>query len=109
MLVGLPEMQHRMMLARNRSLWSRVHTRIHLGEASVDDTAEYLDHRLRRAGASSTVLSSDAIAMLHEASGGRLREIDRIATETLKRAARRKLKKVDRQLVQSALDPDTLD
>jgi hypothetical protein len=47
--------------------------------------------------------------MLHDAAGGRLRDIDRIATETLKRAARRKLKKLDRQLVQSALDPDTLD
>ncbi len=49
----------------------------------------------------------DAIAMLHEASGGRLRDLDRIATETLKRAARRKLKKVDRQLVHSTLDTDS--
>jgi type II secretory pathway predicted ATPase ExeA len=106
-LVGLPEMHHRMMLARNRSLWSRIHTRIHLGEAHVDDTAEYLEHRLKGAGASATILSSDAIAMLHEASGGRLRDLDHIATETLKRAARRKLKKVDRQLVQSTLDTDS--
>lgn len=105
-LVGLPEMQHRLMLARNRSLWSRVHTRIHLGEAQVDDTADYLQHRIAAAGGDAGVLSSDAIAMLHEASGGRLRDLDRIATETLKRAARRKLKKVDRQLVQSALDTD---
>ena len=105
-LVGLPEMHHRMNLARNRSLWSRIHTRIHLGEAHVDDTAEYLEHRLAGAGGSATILSSDAIAMLHEASGGRLRDLDRIATDTLKRAARRKLKKVDRQLVQSTLDTD---
>lgn len=108
-LVGLPEMQQRMMLARNRSLWSRIHTRVHLGEASVDDTANYLDHRLRGAGSKATMLSSDAITMLHEASGGRLRDLDRIATQTLKRAARRKLKKVDRQLVHSALDNDSLD
>ena len=105
-LVGLPEMQHRMTLARNRSLWSRIHTRVHLGEARVEDTGEYLEYRLAGAGGKSDVLSSDAIAMLHEASGGRLRDLDRIATDTLKRAARRKLKKVDRQLVQSALDTD---
>ena len=98
-----------MMLARNRSLWSRIHTRVHLGEASDGDTAEYLEHRLRAAGASTTLLTSDATAMLHEASGGRLRDLDRLATDTLKRAARRKLKKADRQLVQSTLDADPID
>jgi type II secretory pathway predicted ATPase ExeA len=98
-----------MMLARNRSLWSRIHTRVHLGEASDADTAEYLEHRLRAAQASTSILTSDAIAMLHEASAGRLRDLDRIATETLKRAARRKLKKADRQLVKSTLDGDTID
>ena len=108
-LVGLPDMQQRMALARNRSLWSRIHTRIHLGEASAGDTAEYLDHRLKQAGASANLLTSDAIAMLHEASGGRLRDLDRIATDALKRAARRKIKKVDRQLVSSVLDADPLD
>ena len=60
----------------------------------LDDTAEYLQHRLGRAGADASLFSSDAIAMLHEASVGRLRDIDRIATDALKRAARRKLKKI---------------
>jgi type II secretory pathway predicted ATPase ExeA len=108
-LVGLSEMQQRMNLARNRSLWSRIHTRVHLGEAKVDDTAEYVQHRLGRAGADASLFSSDAIAMLHEASVGRLRDIDRIATDALKRAARRKLKKIDRQLIELAVAPDTTD
>ena len=98
-----------MNLARNRSLWSRIHTRIHLGEAKVDDTAEYLQHRLTRAGADPALLSSDAVAMLHEASAGRLRDLDRIATDALKRAARRKLKKVDRQLVELAVAAEPID
>ncbi len=38
--------------------------------------------------------------MLHEASSGRLRDVDRLATETLRRAAQRKLKAIDRTLVQ---------
>jgi hypothetical protein len=90
-LVGLSEMQQRMNLARNRSLWSRIHTRVHLGEAK-DDTAEYLQHRLARAGADSSLFTSDAIAMLHDASAGRLRDIDRIATDALQCAARRSSK-----------------
>jgi type II secretory pathway predicted ATPase ExeA len=108
-LVGLSEMQQRMNLARNRSLWSRVHTRIHLGEAKLDDTAEYLAHRLARAGGEASLFSSDAIAMLHEASSGRLREIDRIATDALKRGARRKLKKIDRQLIELSVAAEPID
>ena len=49
---------------------------------------------------------SDALAILHEISGGRLRDIDRIATDSLKRAARRKLRKVDRKLIESVIDID---
>lgn len=99
-LVGLPEMHDRMRLRRNRSLWSRIHTRLNLGEASPADTAEYVAHRLEHAGGKQEVFTSDAIAMLHEAAGGRLRDVDRIASNALKRAARRKLKKIDRQLIE---------
>src|SRR5688572_27878577 len=46
LLVGLPEMHDRLQLRKNRSLWSRIHARVHLGEASLADTAEYIAHRL---------------------------------------------------------------
>ena len=44
--------------------------------------------------------------MIHEAALGRLRDIDRIATRALKTAARRKLKTVDRDLVEAVLEED---
>lgn len=99
-LVGLPEMQDRLQLRKNRSLWSRIHTRLQLGEATPGDTADYVAHRLQAVGGKPSLLSSDSIAMLHEATSGSLRDIDRIATEAIKRAAKRKLKLVDRQLIQ---------
>lgn len=105
-LVGLPELGERLRLRKNRSLYSRIHTRLHLGEAREEDTAEYLHYRLSQAGCSKNPFDSDAIALLHEASGGRLRDIDRLATDALKRAARRKLRRLDRQLVESVLDVD---
>ncbi len=37
-LVGLPELNDRMRLHRNRSLWSRIHSRLALGEAAPEDT-----------------------------------------------------------------------
>jgi type II secretory pathway predicted ATPase ExeA len=98
-LVGLPETRQRLALAKNRSLWSRIQTRLSLGEAKPGDTAEYLGFRLKRAGADRDFFSSDAIALIHEETHGRLRDIDRVATDALQLAARRKLRLVDRELV----------
>ena len=110
-LVGLPELDQRLRLSRNRSLWSRIHTRVHLGDACADDTAEYLHQRLVGAGRAkgSDLFDSDAIAILHEATEGRLRDVDRVATDAIKRAARRKLKRIDRQVVQRVLLEAELD
>ncbi len=104
MLVGLPEMSERLQLRKNRSLWSRVHTRLCLGEALPADTAEYVHVRLRRAGCERDVFGSDALALLHEATHGRLRDIDRLATACLKLAARRRLRTADRDVLARALD-----
>src|SRR5690606_13769376 len=98
-LVGLPETRQRLTLAKNRSLWSRIHTRLSLGEATPGDTTEYIGHRLKHAGSERELFSSDAVALIHEETNGRLRDIDRIATDALKLAARRKLRAVDRELV----------
>jgi general secretion pathway protein A len=98
-LVGLPETLQRLALAKNRSLWSRIHTRLSLGEASPGDTAEYIAYRTKRAGADRELFSSDAIALIHEHTHGRLRDIDRVATDALKLATRRKLRLVDRELI----------
>jgi len=106
-LVGLPELWGKLTLAKNRSLWSRVHVRLSLGEAKPEDTNEYIEHRLKAAGTTRAVFSSDALVLVHEATQGRLRDIDRIATHALKRAARRKLKIVDRELLGHVLDEDS--
>lgn len=105
-LVGLPELSDRLRLARNRSLWSRIHCRIRIEDASDEDTVEYICHRLEQAGAVPTIFASDALTMIHEATSGRLRDVDRLATLALKSAARRKLKAVDRDVVRGLLEDD---
>ena len=60
---------------------------------------EYIRHRLKQAGSERDLFSSDAVALIHEETHGRLRDIDRVATDALKLAARRKLRSVDRELV----------
>ena len=108
-LVGLPEMRDRLALHKNRSLWSRIHTRVNLGEATAADTAEYVVYRMKRAGADREVFSSDALSLMHEASRGHLRDLDRIATDALRLAQKKRVRIVDRDVVarvQSA-DSDT--
>lgn len=106
-LVGLPELRDRLALRKNRSLWSRIHTRVSLGEARPDDTAEYLRYRLEHAGGDlAMTVDSDAIALLHEATEGRLRDLDRLTTDALRHAARRKLPRVDQSVVKRVVDAD---
>jgi general secretion pathway protein A len=104
LLVGLPELWDRLELHRNRSLWSRVHARLAIGLPVPEDTVEYIQYRMQLCGAENPLFDSDAMAMLHEASLGTLRNIDRIATLALKSAARKKLKRVDRAIVQSVVE-----
>ena len=103
-LVGLPELWDRMTLRKNRSLWSRIHCRTRIPDPGVEDTAEYLGYRLRGAGRDQQVFSSEAISVLHEASRGLPRDLDRLATAALKAAARRKLTIVDHELIERLLD-----
>ncbi len=106
-LVGLPDLWRRLSLGLHRSLWSRIHCRVSLEHASPEDTAEYITYRLERVGGKPSLFASDALALLHEATAGQLRDIDRLATACLRNAGRKKLQRVDVELLQDALDADT--
>lgn len=105
-LVGLPELKDRLELRRNRSLYSRMHRRLHVDSLTPDDTGAYVRLRLRRAGCDREVFASDAIAMIHEATLGAMRDIDRVATSALRDAARKKRKLVERDAVARVLAVD---
>lgn len=106
-LVGLPDLWRRLSLGIHRSLWSRIHCRVALEQARPEDTTEYVLYRLELAKGRSTVFASEALTLLHEATGGQLRDIDRLATSSLRAASRRKLKHIDRELLQDVIDSDT--
>jgi general secretion pathway protein A len=107
-LVGLPELWDKLELRRNRSLLSRLSQRLALGQAPQDDTAEYTQHRLNMAGVMRQVFDADALALLHEVSGGILRDIDRLSVAALKAAAQRKATSVSRDLLHSVIESESL-
>jgi type II secretory pathway predicted ATPase ExeA len=106
-LIGLPELQDRLELRRNRALYSRIPWRLNIDGLHPEDTTEYLRLRLAKAGCERELFSSDAVAMLHEAASGALRDIDRIATNALREAARKKRKLVERDVLSRILSVDT--
>ena len=55
--------------------------------------------RLVRAGCDREIVASDAIAMIHEATRGAMRDIDRIATAALREAGRKKARLVERDVL----------
>jgi len=108
-LVGLPELKDLLGMRRYRSLYSRLHVRLHIDPLTPEDTAEYLRHRMKRAGVEREVFTADAVALLHEAAVGGMRDLDRIATGCLHEAARRKKRLVERELLPRVIDRDRLE
>jgi type II secretory pathway predicted ATPase ExeA len=105
-LVGLPELRDRLELRRNRSLYGRLHRRLRLEPLRPEDTAEYVRMRLVRVGCTREVFTSDAIALLHEAASGSMRDLDRLAAAALREAARRKKKLVERDAVARVVEAE---
>jgi type II secretory pathway predicted ATPase ExeA len=98
-LVGLSDFEDRLRVRRNRSLASRIHRRFVIDSLTPEDTADYLRARLARAGCNRDIFASDAVTVLHEAAGGALRDLDRLATSCLRLATRKKRKAIERDVV----------
>lgn len=105
-LIGLPDLDDRMRLRRNRSLFSRLHHRLTIGTLAPEDTADYVRVRVTRVGGTKELFSHDGLALLHEAAAGSLRDIDRLATAALRAAARRKRKTVERDILARVVQSD---
>lgn len=107
-MVGLPELWDQLELRRNRSLYSRLATRLLIGPAAPDETVEYVAYRLAAAGrVSPPAFDAQALVQLHEASGGALRSIDRLASLALQQAVYGKQERIDGTFMQNIISQDT--
>ncbi|MEO8309133.1 MAG: AAA family ATPase [Pseudomonadota bacterium] len=82
-LIGQPELRD--LLARNdlRQLAQRVTGRYHLDPLSRNESAAYVKHRLRIAGATADIFSAGALAELYRCSGGVPRLLNIISDRAL--------------------------
>ena len=94
-MLGLPELEAKLSMKRNRSLFSRLRHRLQIDPLTPEDTADYLRLRLGVAGCDREVFTSESVSLIHEASDGCLRDTDRIAAYGLEQAAETKSKLVE--------------
>lgn len=105
-LVGLPELHERLSRRRHRSLMSRIHRRVVIEPLAPSDTHDYIRHRLSAAGTKDEPFPPDAVVLLHEKTGGLMRDLDRIAALALDLAARKKSKLVHKDIALTAIALD---
>lgn len=82
-LIGQPELQELLAKKELRQLAQRVTARYHLKPLDLNETASYIEHRLRVAGLQRSLFKSTAIKEIHKASGGVPRLINVISDRAL--------------------------
>jgi general secretion pathway protein A len=93
-LIGQPELRER--LARLPQVEQRISLRFHLGALTASETGDYVRHRLVAAGfVGEPPVTADAVALLHGASRGIPREINRLCKLALEHAVTRGLPALD--------------
>lgn len=102
LLVGQPELQE--LLARNelRQLNQRVVSRFHIEPLDLQETTNYLNHRLRHAGSKRQAFDGAAIKQLHKLSGGIPRMLNLLAERSLLGAYATNANLVDARIVRDA-------
>ena len=83
LLIGQPELEARLERAPYAPLRQRIGMRYRLGPLSLEETARYVEHRIRVAGGSRNPFNDDAVRAMHAASGGIPRVLNTLATTAL--------------------------
>jgi general secretion pathway protein A len=102
MLVGQPELSVLLARPELRQLASRITARYHLTPLSERETAEYIDHRLRIAGARSPIFAPEACTLVHRHAQGIPRLINVICDRALLGAYAQQALRVDAATVRRA-------
>lgn len=102
-LAGLSELRE--LLTRNiyAALSSRIPVRIHLSPLDPREVADYVRHRLRRAGASQDIFTEESLLLIAEATSGVMRKIDVLAHACLEHALQGKTALVEATCVRDAV------
>jgi general secretion pathway protein A len=101
-LIGQPELRDLLARPELRQLAQRITGRYHLNPLSIDETAGYIKHRMRVAGATAEAFTPSALREAHRLSGGVPRIINVICDRALLGAFTQEDHRVSSALVRQA-------
>jgi general secretion pathway protein A len=97
-LVGQPELLDRLKHRTYRALTQRIGAHFKLAPLGPDDLRDYLEHRLRVAGADRMLFDEGAVARLFRASQGLPRVLNNLATQALIEGMARGVPTIDAEI-----------
>ena len=102
LLIGQPELETRIDRLAYAPLRQRIGMRYRLGPLTLEETIEYIEHRVRVGGGARNPFSRAAMEEIHAASGGIPRLINTLATTALLDAFGEDAETVDPQRIEAA-------
>jgi type II secretory pathway predicted ATPase ExeA len=102
-LIGQTELRDRLQKKQYRALRQRVGMQYHLGPLDADETAAYVEHRLRVAGRDAPLFEPGALAMLFHHSEGVPRRINTIAANALVEGFGREAATINPEIVEDVV------
>lgn len=104
-LCGQPQLEHKLNQPELMQLKQRISYKATLTRLSLSETAAYIFHRLRLAGAvEKTLFPKEAITTIHDMSGGIPRLINQLCDDALHSAARNGRPQVDARIIRELID-----
>jgi type II secretory pathway predicted ATPase ExeA len=101
-LIGQPELHARLNRSHYAALKQRIGIRYALKPLTLEETIEYIEHRIRVAGGTRNPFSAEAMQEMHHLSGGIPRVINTLATTALLDAFGEDAETIDAARVDSA-------
>lgn len=99
LLVGQPELRKRLKKKHYEPLLQRIGIVYHLNPLDLDETRNYIEHRLRVAGREEPLFTDDAIEEIFKYSTGVPRKINNIASNALLEGFGREMKIIDSDII----------
>mgnify|MGYP001405843204 CR=1 FL=1 len=103
-LMGQPELRKRLAHPVYEPLRQRVGMQYDLRPLSLEETAEYLEFRVATAGGEPGLFRPEAVALVHEYSGGIPRKINHAASLALLEAFGREIPRIDAEILEAVME-----
>ncbi|MCP3871805.1 MAG: AAA family ATPase [Desulfobacteraceae bacterium] len=104
MIVGQPELKNKIIDPKLEQFAQRIAVSYHLSAMNLEETEEYVEHRIEKAGGPQNLFSSDAINKIFEASTGIPRTINLLSDAALVYGYADEKKEIDVDTINSVVE-----